>query len=160
MASLSRYETLMLAPTEITKDEISMIEQELNKITTQAKGNLSCFDTWGKYQLAYPVRKNSYGVYLLARYEIPSEILFDTLQKVETLLKIKCNEIVLRHVTMKLDPEAPTTYFKPESLTASKESELSPLKEKKITHLLDTVDASEDVESFEPEEEEIEENEE
>ena len=138
-----RYETLLLARTETTDDELSMIEQQLDKIFTQANGALSSFDKWGKYQLAYPVNKNSYGIYLLARYEVPKDGVATVLKEVDSFLKIKCNEIILRHLTVKLDASAPVAYQRPDSMDTSRTtSGLDTLKEQKIEQLLDSVESS------------------
>ena len=106
-----RYETLLLARTEITHDELAMIESNFDQIFTQNKGSLTSFDRWGKYRLAYPVKKYSYGVYVLARYELPTDTVTQTIERLNTFLKLKCNETVLRYVSVRLAPDAPVTYL-------------------------------------------------
>ncbi|MBM3887066.1 30S ribosomal protein S6 [Candidatus Dependentiae bacterium] len=141
MASLVRYETLMLMSTDVTDDELSMIEKNFDLISSNAKGKISRFDKWGKYRLAYPVNKSAYGVYVLVRFELPKETAVKALPEIETLLKIKCNEIVWRHVTVKLQPNAPQTYHKPEPVDVARSSNIdSLLKENKMGNLLDSVD--------------------
>ena len=140
---MSKYETLMLARTESTDDELMTIENNFEKIFSHVKGSLTTFDKWGKYQLAYPVNKNSYGLYILVRFEIPQKIAGKTLKDLDSFLKIKCNDVVMRHVTVKLDPEAHTLYQKPDPMDGAKSSGIDNLlKEKKIETLLDSVDSS------------------
>ena len=67
---VSRYETLLLMSTDVTDDELSMIEKNFDLISSNAKGKVSRFDKWGKYRLAYPVNKSAYGVYVLVRFEL------------------------------------------------------------------------------------------
>lgn len=141
MASLTRYETLMLVSTNITDDELSLIEKNFDLISSNAKGKVSRFDKWGKYRLAYPVNKSSYGIYVLIRFELPKETAPKALPEIETLLKVKCNEIVWRHVTVKLRPDAPQTYHKPEPVDVARTSGIdSILKENKVGNLLESVD--------------------
>ncbi|MBY0353951.1 30S ribosomal protein S6 [Candidatus Babeliales bacterium] len=140
-----RYETLMLAPTEITDDELSTIESNIEKIVTKSAGQLTNFDKWGKFQLAYPIKSHSYGVYVLARYEAPKAHIFQTITDIKNLLQIKYSETVIRHVSVRLDADAPTEYHRPDSLDAAKTGNLdSFLKENKIENLLDSVEANSD----------------
>ena len=138
-----KYETLMLARTEITDDELNTIENFFDKVCSDSEGKLTAFDKWGKYQLAYPVKKNSYGVYVLARYELPEKAVTQTFKNVETFLKIKCQETVLRNVTIKLAPEATIAYQKPEPLDSNRTGGIDAmLKEGKIENLLDSVEST------------------
>lgn len=143
MTSFTRYETLLLVSTEITDDELSLIEKNFELISSNAKGKVSRFDKWGKYRLAYPVNKSAYGVYVLVRFELPKETAPKALPEIETLLKIKCSEVVWRHVTVKLKPNAPQTYHKPEPVDVARSSNMdSILKENKVGNLLESVDSA------------------
>ncbi len=138
---LRRYETLLLARTETTEDDMSMIERQFDKVISDAKGKLSSFDKWGKFRLSFPVNKNTHGVYVLARYEVPAVGTADILQELDRFLKIKCNEIVMRHVTIKLKENAPATYQRPETIDMSRQGSLDTfLKDNKIENLLSSVD--------------------
>ena len=67
---MMRYELLMLSVPEITLDEAKTLETHLERVIREAKGTIISFDRWGKYRLAYPVKKNDYGVYFLTRFEL------------------------------------------------------------------------------------------
>ncbi|HZW60619.1 MAG TPA: 30S ribosomal protein S6 [Candidatus Babeliales bacterium] len=110
-----RYEALMLAVPEITQDEVKNLETQFEGAVSGNKGNMLSFERWGKYRLAYPVDKNEYGVYFLARFETAEkpEALLKALQ---TLFKVKVNDLVMRDMIAKLDPSAPLTYQRPHSL--------------------------------------------
>ena len=137
-----QYETLLLTRTETTDDELATIESYFEKAAKDGKGSLVSFDKWGKYQLAYPVKKNSYGVYALARYELPKEDVKATHAVIESFLKIKCTEVVLRHVTVALKEGSEGAYQKPEPIDTSAVGNLDGIKEGKIEQLLDSVDSS------------------
>lgn len=140
--TLPRYETLVLVPTESTNDDISLIERQIDEICTKAGGSMISCDRWGKYQLCFPVRKHSYGVYILVRFELPKAAAPEALKAVDTLLKVKHNELVMRYVISKLSPKASLEYEKPESLDVTRDTSLELKEEAKIEHLLDTVEAS------------------
>ena len=109
------YETLMLLSSHTTDDEIAGLEKALKAELKTAEGAFSSFDKWGKYRLAYPVRKQEYGMYVLARYEVESTSSF--FKDFEHHLRVKCNEFVMRHVNVSLDEGAfRADYIKPEPL--------------------------------------------
>jgi len=139
MSQLTRYETLFLAGTEITEDDMSMIEKHIDTQVSEKKGKLGSFDKWGKYMLAYPVNKNTHGVFVLARYEIPDTQASTFMKDLELFFKIKCSDIILRHVNIKLDQDAPAAYAKPEPIDISRASSLEFLKDNKIENLLSSV---------------------
>lgn len=140
---MSRYETLLLMSTDVTDDELSMIEKNFDLISSNAKGKVSRFDKWGKYRLAYPVNKSAYGVYVLVRFELPKETAPKALPEIESLLKIKFNELVWRHVTVKLKPNASSNYHKPEPVDVARANNIDTiLKENRVGNLLESVDSA------------------
>lgn len=140
-----RYETLMLARTEITNDELNSIESRFEELAKQGGGSVVNFDKWGKHRLAYAVEKHAYGVYILVRFDLNAhnEKLSTTLQDVETFMRVKCNEIIMRHVTVRLDAKAPAVYARPEAVDSARASNIDAIiKESK--NLLDSVESSDD----------------
>lgn len=140
MSNMVNYETLMLARTEITDDELSGLERQLDKIVSSRKGKMTLFDRWGKYKLAYPVQKNVYGIYVLSRFQVPEAGLGEFFKEIDTLFRIKYNEVVMRHVTTKLDGEVSSSYKHPEPIDShGGTSNLdSFIKENKMEGLIDT----------------------
>lgn len=110
-----RYETLMLAIPEITKDEAAALEKNIEKIVKDSKGNLISFERWGKYRLSYPIRHHDYGVYFLARFEATADKAGQLVHAVTELFKLKYNELVMRDMTTCLETEG-LAYVKPDSL--------------------------------------------
>lgn len=132
-----RYETLLVAIPEITADEANNLESNFEKTISQKKASLISFERWGKYRLAYPIRANDYGVYFLARFETPDENIDELLKTVTTLLAVKHNDHVMRHMTCHLKPDAPLSYHRPESLEEVPTRDVETfLKESKMTGLL------------------------
>ena len=58
-----RYETLILASPEITNQEAENLQKSYFDIIKEFGGQLVSFERWGKFHLAYLVKKNNYGVY-------------------------------------------------------------------------------------------------
>lgn len=138
-----RYETLLLTPTEITDGDLSMIEKYFDQLVTDANGKFESFDKWGKYRLAYPVEKHNHGIYILVRYQLPAEVVNRIVTEMDRFLKIKCHEIILRHVNIRLRANAQVAYQKPEPMDVARTGSLDTfLKENKIETLLHSVDAA------------------
>jgi small subunit ribosomal protein S6 len=132
------YETLILSNTHITKDELFAIEDYFDKLTSAVGGRIRSFDKWGKYRLAFPVKKNDYGIYTLIRFEVPKENATTIFKDLDSFLKIKCNEIVLRSVTIKLDKEFSLDYKRPESVDGRSGNLDTFLKENKMEGILNS----------------------
>lgn len=109
---LARYETLLLTVPEITADEAKSLESQVDRIVKDAKGSIISFERWGKYRLAYPVRNNDYGVYFLARFEAPVEVV----EEVKNLCAVKLHDLIMRHMSIHLDPHQSLVYQRPQSL--------------------------------------------
>lgn len=109
-----RYETLLLARTEITNEEVSLIESTFETLVTQAGGKINVVDRWGKYRLSYPIKKQEYGIYYLIRFDVPADKVSGVTAQIREFFRIKCSEFVLRNVIVRLDDNAPIVYKRPE----------------------------------------------
>ena len=130
---LARYETLLLTVPEITADEAKSLESQVDRIVKDSKGSIVSFEKWGKYRLSYPIRKNDYGVYFLARYEAPGPVV----EEIRNLLAVKLHELIMRQMTVQLDPKLPLTYQRPPSLEDAPSRDVNTfLKENKMEGLM------------------------
>jgi small subunit ribosomal protein S6 len=132
-----RYEVLMLTVPEITADEATALESQFEAITKEHRATTLSFERWGKYRLAYPVKKNDYGVYFLARFEAGVQDYRTLVEALRVFLMVKNEELVMRHMIARLDVNAPLVYQRPESLEEApvRDSE-SFFKENKMTGFL------------------------
>lgn len=143
--NLSRYEVFFLVAPEVTAEQISVLESQFGEVIRENKGKVLSFERWGKYRLAYSVRKNEYGIYLLFRFEIPKKTAEKILRNLRQLFVIKHNNVVMRHMFTVLDPDAPLEYKRPTSLEESSSYDVDKfLKENKMTGLAES--ASEKIE--------------
>ena len=130
---LARYETLLLTVPEITADEAKSLESQVERIVKDSKGSIVSFEKWGKYRLSYPIRKNDYGVYFLARFEAPAPVV----EEIRNLLAVKLHELIMRQMTVQLDPKASLTYQRPPSLEDAPSRDVNTfLKENKMEGLM------------------------
>lgn len=111
---MTKYEYLMLANPGITGDETSSLEQNFERLLKQFKGSLVSFDRWGKCRLAYPVKRQDYGVYYMVRFEMDAPQEF--LKEIKLLLDVKYNALIVRSSTVKIDAKKSYTDFRPESV--------------------------------------------
>ncbi len=114
---MARYEILFLTVPEITADEASNVEKQVDKLVADSNAKLISYDRWGKYRLAYQVRKYDYGIYYLVRFDTEGAQDKDALLKeLKTLFQVRLVDIVMRHTIVALDPRASLDYKRPESL--------------------------------------------
>ena len=111
--SSARYEALMLTVPEITADEAKTIEQQFDRLIADKKGSMLSFEKWGKYRLAYPVKKNEYGIYFLARFESQQP---ELVNEIKNLLDVKLHEVIMRSILTNLDADGSLVYQRPQSL--------------------------------------------
>ncbi|MDR1084545.1 MAG: 30S ribosomal protein S6 [Deltaproteobacteria bacterium] len=64
-----RYETLILLSPNLGKPELEAVKTKIDGILAQGRGQIVRFEDWGRRRLAYPVKKEIYGNYLLYDYQ-------------------------------------------------------------------------------------------
>lgn len=126
-----RYELMMLASPEITKDEEANLEKQIDVLIDKAKGSILAFDRWGKYRLEYPVKGNDYGVYFLVRFDIEDRNVFEEFRR---MFYVKFNDIVMRHLVSKLDAGSSLEYKRPPSLEDTPKRHIGFLEESELKH--------------------------
>lgn len=114
--ALARYEVLFLTIPTLNADDASTIETQFKDLISNNKGSLLSYEKWGKYNLAYEVKKHAYGIYFLTRFEIPATELKAALENLRQFFAVKFNEMVLRYAVSRLAPHASLEYKRPESM--------------------------------------------
>jgi small subunit ribosomal protein S6 len=135
---MHRYEMLLLTVPEITEDETRSLESHLDRLIKEAKGTIISFERWGKYRLAYPIRKNDYGIYFLIRFEVDeSQPLLDN---IHSLLTVKLSDIAMRNMVTALSTKESLAYQRPLSLEETPSRDVdSFLKEHKMEGLISSM---------------------
>lgn len=94
---MALYETIIIARGDLATDDVDALADKLAKVLTDNKGKLVSKEYWGLRKLAYPVKKNSRGHYILLNIDSEYEAVAE-LKRV-----ISFNEDVIRSLTFKVE---------------------------------------------------------
>ena len=122
---MARYELLVLAISELTKDETQTLEATIEKTITAHGASLLSWDRWGKYRLEYAINKKEYGIYFLARFEVEPSKAQALISALNTLCAVKFIDIVIRHMISALPIKGSLEYKRPESLEEAPSRDVS-----------------------------------
>ena len=96
------YELLYIVNPNLEDDRINAIIDEIGNEVSKFKVSIINHNLWGKKRLAYPIKNNKYGTYILLQF---SSEQFDFLKEFERSLIL--NKSVIRHQLVRLDEEPP-----------------------------------------------------
>ena len=98
------YENVFIARQDISSAQIESIADTMVALIEESGGRLSRREYWGVRSLAYRMKKNKKGHYILLNFETPSA----TVLEMERQLRL--NEDILRFMTIRTDdlPEEPS----------------------------------------------------
>ncbi|MDO9041024.1 MAG: 30S ribosomal protein S6 [Desulfocapsaceae bacterium] len=93
---MRRYETIYILRPNLSEEEINTIIDNTNAIILSEGGTIIHLDRWGLRKLAYPIKKESQGTYVLCDYATePAAVL-------ELERKFRIDDSVLKYMTVKL----------------------------------------------------------
>lgn len=95
--TMREFETTLILRPDINKDGVISLVGRLRAIYEKTGGRMQKIDNWGLRTLAYPINRQTKGIYLYLRYLGGS----DTVQELERNLRIW--EEVARYLTIVLD---------------------------------------------------------
>jgi small subunit ribosomal protein S6 len=114
---LRRYETVVITQTNLPEDELVGLIDRYSSIITDRKGAVVKVDRWGVRKLAYDIRKQTRGTYVLYDFAATS----DAVVELERNLKIDDN--VLKFMTVMTDPETTAEKIMKEIAALTKKEE-------------------------------------
>jgi len=94
---MALYEHMLIARQDISAQQVDALATHLKTIIETEGGKVEKQEYWGLRSLAYRIKKNRKGHYVLLNINSPSNAVFE----LERQLKI--NEDVLRFITVKVD---------------------------------------------------------
>lgn len=94
---MKRYETLFIVQVDLPIDEINSIIERYRAIVTALKGTIVKVEKWGKRRLAYEIKKQSNGYYVLIDFAGNSTII-DELER-----NFKIDDKILKFMTIMKD---------------------------------------------------------
>lgn len=93
---MNKYEVMFIAkPLEET--EVDPIVTFVSDLLTKNGCNIEKVDCWGKRHLAYPVKKQADGYYVLINFEAEPA----TIKEIDRVMKIR--DEILKHLIVKID---------------------------------------------------------
>lgn len=110
------YEMLMILNPDVSQENYDIIKEKIESTITDNNGIIKNYDRWGKYLLAYKIKKNSYGIYVLIRFGVNQKIIHSILDNIQNLCKLRFNLFIMRYVFVKLGKTISDTYCRPDSL--------------------------------------------
>ena len=94
---MSLYESVVIARQEISTEQVETLADEIDLVLKNNEGRTEKRENWGLRTLAYKIKKNRKGHYLLFNYECEP----DVVKELERQLRL--NEDILRYLTIKID---------------------------------------------------------
>ncbi|HWA02314.1 MAG TPA: 30S ribosomal protein S6 [Rhizomicrobium sp.] len=94
---MALYEHLLIARQDISAQQVDALATHLKTIVEGEGGKVEKQEYWGLRGLAYRIKKNRKGHYVLLNINAPSKAI------VELERQNKINEDVLRYITVKVD---------------------------------------------------------
>jgi len=91
---LRRYETVFIALADLSDEDVNSLIERTTSIISGLKGLVVKVDRWGKKRLAYEIKKQTRGYYVLIEYAGTSAIV----NELERNLKI--DDKVLKYMTI------------------------------------------------------------
>lgn len=119
---MSEYELTYVIQPDVDDEKLADIQERLAEFIAGAGGAVTRTLDWGRRRLAYPIKRQTSGIYVTHRIDLPAAAV-DELQRV-----LRFNEDVLRYLVLTTDdvpapppPAAPAP--EPEETEASPEAQ-------------------------------------
>ncbi|MEG0872739.1 MAG: 30S ribosomal protein S6 [Clostridia bacterium] len=93
---MNNYETVIILSASAPEEATVAFGEKMKELISQS-GELTKVDEWGKKTLAYEIKKQKEGYYILFTFVAKPDFIFEF----ERILRL--DEIVLKHMVIKLD---------------------------------------------------------
>ena len=92
----NHYESVVVLNATLEDAQIDSVLNRIEDQITSNSGEISNVDKWGRKRLAYPIKKQKSGFYVVYQYEAPRELI----AKLERSFRL--DENIIRFLTIKL----------------------------------------------------------
>lgn len=96
---LRKYESFFILDPDLPEDAHQSVGEKMRGVVESGGGTIVSYVPWGKKKLAYPVKKKTYGYYVLMEFASGSDLI------AELERNMRLDERVLKFITVKLDDE-------------------------------------------------------
>ena len=93
------YENVVILNASLSDEEINAAVVKINDLVTNSGGETIKADLWGRKKLAYEIKKQQKGFYVLFIFKTPAA----TIRKLEELYKVF--DSVIKYMVIKLGPK-------------------------------------------------------
>ncbi len=93
---MNQYELVVIVRPDLSEEQRDQLLKKVEEMVTNAKGEITSRDMWGRRELAYPIKKFKEGVYVLFNFSLPPEAAKDL------DYKIKINDDLIRHLLVRV----------------------------------------------------------
>ena len=92
------YELIYIVTSNVERKKNDQAMKEIGEKIQETGSKIINHIVWGKKKLAYPIKNNTYGTYILAHYQGGDN---DKLREFDSWLKL--SDLTIRHMIVKLD---------------------------------------------------------
>ena len=119
---MSFYEHVFIARQDLAPAQVEELTNKYAGVIESMGGKVTKREDWGLRNLAYRIKKNRKGYYVLMNIDAPAE----AVKEMERLIRI--DEDIIRHLTVKVEEleEGPSVMLAPKSSRKSEDSLLDP----------------------------------
>ena len=94
---MANYESVLIARQDLGASQVNSLVSELSEVIKKEGGEVVKVDNWGLKNLAYRIKKNRKGYYVLLDITAPAKAIFEY----ERLIRL--NEDIIRYMTVKVE---------------------------------------------------------
>lgn len=94
---MANYEGILIARQDLGTSQVNNLVSELSEVIKSEGGDIVKIDNWGLKNLAYRIKKNRKGHYVLLNIVAPAKAIS------EYERRIRLNEDIIRYMTVKVD---------------------------------------------------------
>lgn len=94
---MANYESVLIARQDLGASQINTLVSDLSEVIKKEGGEVVKIDNWGLKNLAYRIKKNRKGYYVLLNIVAPAK----AVAEYERLVRL--NEDIIRYMTVKVE---------------------------------------------------------
>ena len=94
---MANYESVLIARQDLGVSQVNTLVSDLSEVIKSEGGEVVKVDNWGLKNLAYRIKKNRKGYYVLLNITAPAKAVS------EYERRIRLNEDIIRYMTVKVD---------------------------------------------------------
>lgn len=97
---LHPYESITILKPTLTDEEVAEVIEKIKVIIEEAGGEIVSSDNWGKRKLAYEVKKERRGIYIVQHFKVKGSTIIALEQH------YRFSESIIKYMTIRIEEEA------------------------------------------------------